>query len=104
MVSCVNQKVQVYPAPLIHFKIMGEHQVCQSYPQKKRVAPPEKKATLRALVNTAGYTVVYIVGMSLKSFSTISMSETQYLNCPFCGDHCILAKPGKVHCPMCYSE
>lgn len=27
-----------------------------------------------------------------------------YLACPFCGDSCILSKPGKVHCPMCYSR
>ena len=27
-----------------------------------------------------------------------------YLTCPFCGDSCILPKPGKVRCPMCFSK
>ena len=32
------------------------------------------------------------------------MAEAQNIACPFCENRYVMAKPGKVHCPMCDSE
>ena len=35
---------------------------------------------------------------------SILTDSNKYLTCPFCGESCILPKPGKVRCPICFSK